>query len=210
MYFAAAFLLFAVLHSLLASRSLKRHIITRWPQMRFYYRFLYNIVALLTFALVWFSIPVSTSTIYSVDAPFSYIMHLVQLLALYGIYKSVHVAGTGNFTGIKQLGHAAQAQKHDYDLDEPKENGFVVQGPFKFVRHPLYLFSIIFFVFHPYMTVKWLLLTVLAIIYFIIGSRFEEMRLTDRFGDAYKTYKMRVPAILPDSRSFSKLRSDDA
>lgn len=210
MYFALAFIGFAVLHSLLASRSLKRYIIARWPQMRFYYRFLYNIVALFTFALVWFAVPVSTSTIYTVDAPFSYLMHLIQLAAVFGIYKSVKVAGTGNFTGLKQLGHAARSRELDYNLDEPMENGFVVQGPFKFVRHPLYLFSIIFFVFYPYMTVKWLFLTVIAILYFVIGSRFEEMRLTERFGDAYMMYKMRVPAILPDSRSFSKFRPGDA
>lgn len=199
MIFAIAFILFAVLHSLLASRSFKKRVISAFPPMRFYYRFLYNLIALLSFSVVWFAIPVNTSAIYSVENPFSYLMHLIQIGALFGLYYSVKVAGTGNFTGLNQLRHASHDRHPPYDLDEPKDEGFVVQGPFRYVRHPLYVFSMIVLIFHPYMTIKWLLLTILAGAYFIIGSKFEEQRLIDRFGEKYNDYKKDVPAFIPGS-----------
>ncbi len=199
MIFVIAFILFAVLHSLLASRSFKKRVISAYPVMRFYYRFLYNLVALFTFAIVWFAAPVSTAEIYTVPSPLSYVMHLVQIGALTGLYYSVKVAGTGNFTGLNQLRHASQDKHPSYDLDEPKDEGFVVQGPFRYVRHPLYVFSMIVLILHPYMTIKWLLLTILAGAYFIIGSKFEEQRLIDRFGEKYNEYKKDVPAFIPGS-----------
>lgn len=197
MIFFIAFILFAVLHSLLACRLFKKRVIAAIPSMRYYYRFLYNLIAVLTFGLVWFAAPVSSASLYTVEPPFSYMMHLVQLAALAGLYHSVKVAGTGNFTGLKQLSHASRDQHPPYDLDEPTDDGFVVQGPFRFMRHPLYVFSMIALVFHPYMTVKWLLLIILSAAYFLIGSKFEERRLVDRFGDRYITYQKEVPAFIP-------------
>ncbi len=33
--------------------------------------------------------------------------------------------------------------------------------------------------------------------YFVIGSRLEEGKLMDRFGEAYRRYRDRVPALVP-------------
>jgi len=197
MIFILAFLAFAVLHSILAARQVKRAIITRIPFLRHTYRLLYNLVALFTLAAVWFWAPVDSHTMYHLSPPFSYLFHLIQLGALAGLVYSVQTAGTGYFSGLQQLRDSRMEPAPTYDLDEPASAELVVSGPFRMIRHPLYLFSIILLLAHPYMSLKWMLFTGSAILYFWIGSRIEEQKLILRFGDAYRKYIREVPAFIP-------------
>lgn len=196
MMFVLAFLGFAVLHSLLASRFVKDAVISRFPKMRWYYRLLYNLLALLTLALVWFAAPVESRLLYRVEPPAQYLLHVVQLAALAGLLMSVRHAGSFAFLGLQQM-RDARSKTAAYDLDEPATHQLVVSGPFRYVRHPLYVFSIIFLIAHPVMTFKWALFTVCCIAYFVIGSGFEERRLAVRFGEAYARYRAQVPAFIP-------------
>lgn len=196
MMFVLAFLGFAVLHSLLASRFVKDAVITRFPLMRWYYRLLYNVMAVLTLSGVWFAAPVESQLLYRVEPPAQYLLHLLQLVALAGLWISVRHAGSSAFLGLQQL-RDARSKPERYDLDEPATYQLAVRGPFRYVRHPLYVFSIIILVAHPVMTLKWALFTACCIAYFIIGSRFEERRLAARFGEAYARYRAQVPAFIP-------------
>ena len=75
-----------------------------------------------------------------------------------------------------------------------------VDGPYKYSRHPIYLFSILFLVFRPQMQVGYLFMTILIIAYFYIGSWFEEKRLISRFGDDYLNYQKTTGRIFPNFR----------
>ncbi len=81
------------------------------------------------------------------------------------------------------------------DLDEKQT--FKISGAFKFVRHPIYLFSILFLGFRPTMTVFYITMYLCIIAYFYIGSIYEERKLIEMFGDEYKEYQKRVPRIFP-------------
>ncbi len=199
--FLAAFLGFALIHSLLASRRLKEAAINRIPAMRYFYRPLYNILAFATLALVWFSYPGSPQTIYWLSPPWSILFHLIQLCGIVLMAFTLKASGTGTFAGTTQLRHFFKNQPPGYDLDESVDPAPSVSGPYRFVRHPLYTAGAIVLLFHPYMTTKWLALTVGSLIYFYIGSRYEEKRLIDKFGESYLTYRKNVPAFLPKARS---------
>ncbi|AXJ01602.1 Protein-S-isoprenylcysteine O-methyltransferase Ste14 [Cyclonatronum proteinivorum] len=199
MIFVLAFLGFAILHSILASRVVKRNIIGIFPQMRWYYRLLYNVIAVLTLAVVWFAAPVESHMLYKVEPPLQFGLHLIQIGALAGLWVSVRHAGTSSFLGLRQLRDARQGIA-DYDLDEPATGQLVVRGPFRYVRHPLYVFSIVILVAHPVMTLKWALFTFCCVIYFVAGSWFEERRLLARYGRTYEDYRKRVPAFIPYKR----------
>jgi protein-S-isoprenylcysteine O-methyltransferase Ste14 len=72
-----------------------------------------------------------------------------------------------------------------------------IEGPYKYMRHPVYFFSILFLIFRPYMDLTYLTLVICLIAYFYIGSYYEEKKLIEVFGDEYKVYQKNVPRIFP-------------
>ncbi len=65
------------------------------------------------------------------------------------------------------------------------------------VRHPQYLGIFLAIWFGPYMTVGHILFAVGFTTYIWIGLRYEERDLIRRYGEGYKDYQQRVPAIFP-------------
>lgn len=197
MSFVAAFLLYALMHSLLASHRVKNAVFRKFPGFRYHYRLFYNIIALLGFAAIWFFVPVRDITIYSIPSPWNFLFHAVQLAAVAGALITALRFGGGTFSGLSQLRHGLRHDPPRYFLDEPLGAELIIGGPYRYVRHPLYFFSLMFLVFHPYMTLKWLLLTVCCGLYFLVGSMPEEQKLVERFGDAYEDYRKQVPGLIP-------------
>lgn len=74
---------------------------------------------------------------------------------------------------------------------------FTIRGPYRWVRHPLYLFMIVLFWSCPILTTDRLLFNILWTIWVIVGTILEERDLVDDFGDAYRAYQVNVPMLLP-------------
>jgi protein-S-isoprenylcysteine O-methyltransferase Ste14 len=72
-----------------------------------------------------------------------------------------------------------------------------IEGPYKVVRHPLYLFTIIFLTLRPTMDLFYLIFLIFLIAYFYIGSFYEENKLVSVFGDQYRIYQKTVPRLFP-------------
>jgi protein-S-isoprenylcysteine O-methyltransferase Ste14 len=75
----------------------------------------------------------------------------------------------------------------------------IVRGPYRWVRHPLYLVSLIIIWAGPVFTVDRLLHNLLWTIWIVIGATWEERDLVACFGDAYRDYQHTVPMIGPRS-----------
>ncbi|MEM8861482.1 MAG: isoprenylcysteine carboxylmethyltransferase family protein, partial [Chloroflexota bacterium] len=73
----------------------------------------------------------------------------------------------------------------------------VVHGLYRFMRHPLYSFSLLFLWANPWMTRNYLILALLITTYFIVGSYIEEQRLEQDFGDAYTAYRKTAARFIP-------------
>jgi len=75
----------------------------------------------------------------------------------------------------------------------------VIRGPYRWVRHPLYLFAILLIWATPEITADRMLFNGMWTLWIIAGAFLEERDLADFFGEAYLRYKQKVPMLIPKS-----------
>ncbi len=185
----AYFALYGLLHSLLAARPVKEWLQDRLgPGMGRWYRLAYNLfaaVSLLPF--FWLLATLPDRILYVVPGPWNRLMMAGQALAGLGFLVALFQTDLASFLGLSQLRGESQ-----------NEHGrLVVRGMYAYVRHPLYLFSMLFLWLSPVMTVNLFTAYLAFTLYFYLGSLHEESRLRAAFGPAYRRYQEQVPMFLP-------------
>ncbi len=183
------FVLYAVLHSLLAALPVKN-----WGRRVFgpgtdrWYRLVYNLLAVVTLLPIFPMLALlPDQTLYVVPAPWRWLMAGGQLLALAGLGLAFLQTGPLHFLGLAQLFAARPAES----------SSLQIEGFYRWVRHPLYFFSLLFLWLSPLMSLNLLTTYILFTIYFYVGSIYEEKRLLVEFGPAYREYQRCVPRLIP-------------
>jgi methanethiol S-methyltransferase len=188
------FFVFSFLHSLLASIKVKKYIKENFNSLIAYYRLGYNFFSLISLYVIYEFSPKPHLIIYDLKNPFDIIVLVPQLLSLIGIFWAGRYICVKEFLGINQIKRAVN-QNYNSELDE--DMTLTIGGPYRFMRHPLYFFSIIFLLFRPVMDLFYLTFFICVVIYFYVGAYFEEKKLVNYFGDVYVNYKKMVPGIIP-------------
>jgi protein-S-isoprenylcysteine O-methyltransferase Ste14 len=74
---------------------------------------------------------------------------------------------------------------------------FGMPGPYRYVRHPLYVGWLFAFWMTPAMTYAHLLFAIATTAYILIAIQFEERDLVHEHGPSYEEYRRQVPMLIP-------------
>ncbi len=189
------FSLFALSHSILANTKIKNKIAKRVGKNFAFFRAFYNLTSLLFFIFIYEITPHPDLVIYDLSFPYDIIIVVMQIFSIGGLIWSVRVIDVKEFLGLSQIQRFLAGNFSSEESDDNSE--LVIKGPFKYSRHPLYFFIILFLGLRPIMDLFYLTFYLCFVSYFVIGSYYEEKNLIAKFGNSYLEYQSRVPRLIP-------------
>jgi len=184
---AALCLLFFIQHSVMVRKSFQERLDSVVPA--YFHRAVYAVasgVVLLALAVFWQSTPI----LFSVEGIFRWLLRGAFLGSFFGFFWSVKALGDFDALGIQPI----KARLRNRELPEAK---FTVKGPYKLVRHPVYLFTLVLLWCYPDVSADRLLLNIAFSAWIVVGTVLEERDLVAEFGQEYIEYQKNVPMLLP-------------
>ena len=184
--------LFAVQHSLMARPFFKRWLTRLIPAAAERSTYvLFSSLALIALFLFWQPLG---GVVWEVRDP----VWQAVLLALFAfgwllVLVSTFLINHFDLFGLRQVWLQLRGQPY-------RALKFGTPGPYKLVRHPLYLGWLFAFWATPTMTGTHLLFAFMTTAYILVAIQLEERDLVDSLGDDYVQYRRKVPMILPRMR----------
>jgi protein-S-isoprenylcysteine O-methyltransferase Ste14 len=191
-------LLFFLQHSGMVRRSVKARIARHVPAS--YNAALYSIASgLALFVLVLLWQPVD-SILYDIGGPVRWLLGAVAIAAVAGFAWGAIALGGFDPFGTAPLRAISRGSA-------PASSVFVVRGPYRYVRHPLYLFVLILILIEHRVSADRLLFDALWTTWIVIGTLLEERDLRNEFGPTYRDYQKSVPMLIPIPRALQRGRA---
>jgi len=194
------FSVFAFSHSFLASSKIKNKLIKNIGEKIAFYRLFYNFTSVILFLVFYILSPKPDILIYDLHYPFDIITFTAQIISFGGLIWSLKGIDLKEFAGISQIIRFMKGQYQIEDADARET--FRISGAGKFVRHPIYFFSILFWGLRPSMDLFYFVTFICIVIYFYIGSIYEEKKLVEKYGITYQIYQKQVPRLFPSKIFF--------
>jgi protein-S-isoprenylcysteine O-methyltransferase Ste14 len=173
---------FGLQHSGMARQRWKRWLSPRWE--RSIYVAASGLVSLML-ARGWQPLP--GDAWWDLPQPWHGVLLVGRGLALIGMAICLLRMDLMAFLGLRPFWPLAQASSAALD----------VSGPYRFVRHPLMAFFLVFLWARPDMTATYGWLTAGLSGYVLLGICLEERGLQREFGEAYDAYRRRTPMLIP-------------
>ncbi|MDH3457921.1 MAG: isoprenylcysteine carboxylmethyltransferase family protein [Gemmatimonadota bacterium] len=124
------------------------------------------------------------------DGAPAWLMRILFILAIAGFAWGVRALGSFDTFGIRRVVALLRNS-------QTRQHPFVVKGPYRWVRHPLYFFALVLFWSCPAITPDRLLFNILWTVWVVLATFLEERDLVYQFGDPYIQYQREVPMIFP-------------
>ncbi len=155
-----------------------------------YYQGIYAIASGFTLILMLVFWQPSDVLIYAANDTARWIIRLLFFTVGMGFMWGAGALGGFDPFGVKNI-------KNHLRGHSLRVSPFVVKGPYRLVRHPLYSCMIAMIWLCTDLTADRLLFNVLWTVWIVIGAFLEERDLADVFGDDYRKYREKVPMLLP-------------
>lgn len=205
MMLALAWLLYFVIHSILASLLVKTWVARRRPGFMPWYRLFFNATAgILILIPLYMTFSASGEPVWAWRGGWFYLANGIALLAVFGFFFSLRFYDGSEFIGLRQL------REREHRVED--QESFQLSPLHCYVRHPWYFLGLIM-IWTRDMPPAMLLTAISATLYFFIGAYLEERKLVVYYGDVYRQYQLRVPALIPlpwrhlDRKSAERLTS---
>jgi protein-S-isoprenylcysteine O-methyltransferase Ste14 len=189
---AALLTLFAVQHSLMARKWFKEwwvRIVPKPIERSTYV--LFSSIALILLFTLWRPLG---GVIWSIEDPVGRVV--LRALFAFGwglVLISTFLINHFDLFGLRQVWRNL--------LGQPYNNlRFTTPGPYRIVRHPLYVGWLFAFWMTPVMTLAHLLFSVATTAYILLAIQFEERDLVREHGETYEKYRRSVPMLVPSLR----------
>lgn len=184
---ALLWIFYCVLHSVLAAAKWKSFLERNTGKLFRYYRISYSIFFTITlFGILYFQYSFKSTQLFQ-----SLVLKYISLLLL--LLPGLLIMGISIFKYFKLLSGIRS-------LYQAKPSAHLkLEGIHKYVRHPLYLGTILFIwgLFFIFPMLNNLIAIIIITLYTLIGIQFEEKKLIKEFGNEYTEYIKKVPAIIP-------------
>jgi methanethiol S-methyltransferase len=144
-------------------------------------------IALTAVSLFWIQ---SQTVFYRLDGLFRLSARASSLLAIAGSWWGVRSLEHFDTFGLAPLRTHLSGKR----LRAPN---FILRGPYRWVRHPLYFFALVFIWSAPDVSSDRLLFNVLWTLWIVLGAHLEEKDLVAAFGETYRHYQKNVPMLFP-------------
>ena len=184
-------LAFFVQHSGMIRRGARQRLAKRISST--YHPALYSIASgacLFALVLAW---QPTTNFLFRLQGPARWLSAAIALLAVAGFVWGVHSLRGFDPFGTLPLKAALRGTT-------APSSAFVARGPYRYVRHPLYLFMLLLIWSTPRFSTDQLLFNVLWTAWIIVGTKLEERDLLVDFGQTYRQYQASVPMLIPSPR----------
>jgi methanethiol S-methyltransferase len=181
-------LIFFAQHSIMVRKDVRTRLADLIPDV--YYSAFYAFssgIALLFPMLLWQKIPGAIAT---ADGVYYWMLRILFFLCIAGFHWGEKSLGFFDPFGVKRIKRLIQNR-------ETRIMPLTIMGAYRWVRHPLYFFSLIMIWSCPDLTADRLLFNIIWSIWIVAATILEERDLVYDFGDQYRTYQMQVPMILP-------------
>jgi protein-S-isoprenylcysteine O-methyltransferase Ste14 len=184
--------LYFIIHSVFAAHFVKKFFSRYFSGLFKYYRIIYNLFATLgVLAIFMYQSTFPQLYFYTPNTAITFLGLALASVGLILAKESFEYYDFKEFLGVRQM------------KGELEDQGLKRQGLLNYIRHPLYSASILlllgYLIFAP--SIINLITATCMVLYFFIGSYFEEKKLIRAFGEDYINYKKEVPAFIPHIRS---------
>ena len=184
LWVAMLWTIYLILHSALASGTVKEKARNSLGLGSRGYRLFYSVVSSVGILYIFYEMLILPSQI--LFSPPGWMKYTSMVMASWGVI--ILVVSFRHLSGLAFLG-----------LKSEEKTGLVTEGLHGYMRHPIYTGTILIlvgmFLYHP--TDLILVSDLIIFIYLPFGIMWEEQKLIEEFGDSYLEYKKQVPSLIP-------------
>lgn len=181
--------IFALQHSVMARPAFKRALTRLIPELA--ERSTYVLMSSLALILVFWRWEPIGGVIWSVENPLGRgLLHAGFAFGWLTVLVTTFLINHFDLFGLRQVWKFFRGQRYT-------ALKFVTPGPYKLVRHPLYVGWFFAFWCTPHMTSAHLVFAILTAAYILVAIQFEERDLVAHHGADYVEYRRKTPMLVP-------------